>query len=124
MLRKKALSHGAGMTWSRMALGKPEVSGEGKLPGHPARGSPTPAGDLGDWSTGKVAGPGRWSSGAKDAEKSAGRRGEIGRGRCISYMQRPRPIVPEGPKLRPQRHAAYSRGHSARRLRGGRAQRW
>ena len=64
------------------------------------RGVPKPAGDLGNRTTGKVAGPGRWSSGAKDAEKSAGRLRETGRGRCISYMQRPRPIVPDGPESR------------------------
>src|SRR6516225_11879626 len=75
-------------------------------------GVPKPAGDLGNRTTGKVAGPGRWSSGAKDAEKSAGRLRETGRGRCISYMQRPRPIVPDGPKS----HASTRRrGHSNRR---------
>src|SRR5262252_10735163 len=69
-------------------------------------GVPKPAGDPGNRTTGKVAGPGRWSSGAIDAEKSAGRLRKTGRGRCISYMQRPRPIVPDGRKSRPHRHAA------------------
>src|SRR6516225_2452888 len=73
-------------------------------------GVPKPAGDLGNRTTGKVAGPGRWSSGAKDAEKSAGRLRKTGRGRCISYMQRPRPIVPDGPKSRaPTRRRGHFR---------------
>src|SRR6516164_5299805 len=58
MRRKKALSHGAGRTWSRLALGDtPELFGEEEFPGHPARGSPKPAGDLGDWNTGRLLAP-------------------------------------------------------------------
>ena len=81
------------------------ATGEGETPSHPAREylSRRWSGQPDHWHGCR---PGRRSSGAKDAEKSAGRRRETRRGRCISYMQRPRPIVPEPPKSCSYRHAA------------------
>src|SRR6516165_7436368 len=125
MWRKESSEPGTGITWNLLASGETPshlVTGNSRAT-RPA-GVPTPAGDLGDRNTGKVAGPGWWSSGAKDAEKSAGRRRETGRGRCISYMQRPRPIVPVRPKSRPHRHAARGHGHSGRWRGPAKAQRW
>src|SRR5262245_17546030 len=102
--------------------GNPESSGDGEFPGHPARGSPEPAGDLGDWNTGEVAGPGRWSSGAKDAEKSAGRRREAGEAAASHTCSGLVLLCPKGPnrartdtppRPRPFRPAARSRPGSA-----------
>src|SRR6516225_8124061 len=111
MRREESSEPGTGITWNLLASGETPshlVTGNSRAT-RPA-GVPTPAGDLGDRNTGKVAGPGWWSSGAKDAEKSAGRRRKTGRGRCISYMQRPRPIVPDGPKSRaPTRRRGHFR---------------
>src|SRR5262249_61710446 len=100
----------------------PEPSGDGEFRGHPARGSPEPAGDLGDWNTGEVAGPGRWSSGAKDAEKSAGRRREAGEAAASHTCSGLGLLCPKGPnrartdtppRPRPFRPAARSRPGSA-----------
>lgn len=77
------------------------------------------AGNPGNRNTSQATGPGRRLSGTKDAEQSAGRCRETRRGRCISYMQRPRPIVPDPAKSRSYRHAASPGGHSWTRLRGG-----
>src|SRR5262249_22939085 len=102
--------------------GNPEPSGDGEFPGHPARGSPEPAGDLGDWNTGEVAGPGRWSSGAKDAEKAAGRRREAGEAAASHTCSGLVLLCPKGPnrartdtppRPRPFRPAARSRPGSA-----------
>jgi len=88
--------------------GNPGLVGKEESLGHPARGVPEPPGDPVDRTTGRVPDPGRWSSGAKDAEKSAGRRRKTGRGPCISYIQGPRPIVPDPPKPGRYRHAALA----------------
>ncbi len=93
-----------GATWLG---GNPGLVGKEESPSHGA-GSPEPPGAPVDRNTGSVPGPGRWLSGAKDAEKSAGRCRETARGPSISYMEGPRPIVPDPLKPRPDRHAALA----------------
>ena len=94
------------------ARGQPRAVGNGKTLTHPARGNSRAAGDPGNRNAGEGYGPGRRSSGAKDAEQSAGRRRETGRGPSISYMEGPCPIVPDPSKSRSQRHAAGKSSHS------------
>ena len=58
MWRKKALSRWHGKYLESLGFGGyPELFGEEEFPGHPARGSPKPAGDLGDWNTGRLLAP-------------------------------------------------------------------
>jgi hypothetical protein len=105
---RKPRATGEGNTWRHPAWGKPRLVGKEDSPSHRRGEPPKPPGDPVDRSPGSVPGPGRWSSGAKDAEKSAGRCREAGRGPSISYMEGPRlvstlscPIVPDRPKPGP-----------------------
>jgi hypothetical protein len=96
--------------WRRTAPSHPATGNSalrcGRAWSHRQGGFLSHTGDPGNRNTGKATGPGRRSSGATDAEKSAGRRRETGRGPSISYMEGPRPIVPDLPNSRPDRHAA------------------